>query len=466
MSPRAGCLFSLILCLLSACAGQAPAAFRATQPPAATAPIYTLTPTWTPAPTRTITPTWTPSPTASFTPTATFTSSQTPSPSRTQPLYTLTPVSNAGAPPPFSGATPGLSPTDGWTCGDFPCADDISGFLRRIQVPERYRVSHYGRFPGQVQQIVLGPDGRLFATVLENGTRSGAVYALTPNGTPERYSETLISPVGLAFQPGTETLYVSARTTLESGGGLWRIDPGGGIPQPVITDLPCCFTIIDNQPNGMVFGPDGFLYLGIGATSDRAEPRPGRFSRFREVQPPEASIVRIDPHTGTLDVVAVGLRNPFDLTFDSRGQLFATDSGLVSGPGDRLLSIEAGAHYGWPYYGERGCLDCPPMPPGLRPAPDLLTFPDFSLPRGIVAYLGTGFPANMFDSLFVALWNGIEGAQRIVRVDPRRVGMDDYTPEPFVTGLIRPIDLVLNEDGALLVADYVYGHIWRISYEG
>jgi glucose/arabinose dehydrogenase len=52
----------------------------------------------------------------------------------------------------------------------------------------------------------------------------------------------------------------------------------------------------------------------------------------------------------------------------------------------------------------------------------------------------------------------------VIQVDPRRVGEDNYTPQAFVTGLIRPIDVAVAPDGSLVVADYVYGHIWRVVY--
>ena len=81
-----------------------------------------------------------------------------------------------------------------------------------------------------------------------------------------------------------------------------------------------------------------------------------------------------------------------------------------------------GANYGWPYWRLLGCQNCPIKPASVNVSPDLLDFPPYTLPRGIVAYTGTQFPANMFDSLFVTLWNGVEGGQRIIRIDPRRVG--------------------------------------------
>lgn len=456
------CAAIVLALLASACGGQpTPQAFQATLPPTRqSAPIYSPTPTLTSTPT----PTFTPTPTPTLTPTPTFTPTPTPTP--TQPLWTLTPVSNQGAPAAEAGPA-GFSPTAGWSCDDFPCEDDLEGFLRRIQVPPGYVVEHVGRFPGQPMQIVYGPDGRLYGTVLEAGTRNGAVYALNPDGSAERYSGSLISPVGLAFQPGTQVLYVTARMTPVQGGGLWRIPPGGGQPEPVITGLPCCLSLIDNQPNGIVFGPDGYLYLGIGSLTDRGESTQPESRPYADIHPHEAAVLRVQPHTGAFEVYASGIRDPYDLAFGPDGQLYATDSGILAGPGDRLLAVDRGGFYGWPYYRLRGCADCP-----LRAAeviaPDLFTFPDYSLPRGLVAYTGAQYPSNLFGSLFVTLWNGAPHAQRVVRIDPRdwRLGRDDYAPEPFITGLIRPVDLTLDPDGALVVADYIYGHAWRVRYTG
>ena len=436
--------------------------FGATLPPSVTAPVYTNTPlaSNTPVPTSTPLATDTPQPTATETPLP-----PTPTLSGTQPLYTLTPVTGAGAPPADERGEAPLSAAAGWSCDDFPCENDIAGWLRRIQVPPGYYVQHVGRFPGQPMQITYGRDGRLYATVLENGTRNGAVYVMDYDGTTTRYSGDFVSPLGLAFQPGTDILYVSARVTLEQGGGVWRVPAGGGTPEPVITDLPCCFRVIDNQPDGMIFGSDGWLYLGVGSLSDTSANPPRSARMWKEINPYEAAVLRIDPLAPTVEVFAQGIRNPFDLAMTSSGQLYATDNGLLNGEGgDRLLSVAQGGHYGWPYWGGRGCTNCPIQANGVRILPDLLDFPAFTLPRGIVAYTATQFPANMFDNLFVTLWYGRDQGQRVVRIDPNRAADQNYQPEAFVTGLLRPIDVAVAPDGSLVVADYVYGNIWRVAY--
>ena len=163
--------------------------------------------------------TLTPSATLTFTLTAPPTVTLTPTPAGTQPLYTLTPPSSAGAPAAADRAMRRSARRRGWTCDDFPCEDDIDGFLKRIQVPPGFQVEYIGQFPGEPVQITYGQDGRLYATVLENGTRTARSTLWMRTARPTRYSGDFVSPLGLAFQPGTDVLYVSARVTLEQGGG-------------------------------------------------------------------------------------------------------------------------------------------------------------------------------------------------------------------------------------------------------
>lgn len=388
-----------------------------------------------------------------------------------QPLMTPTPPSALGAPAAIAPQPAAFTDAAGWSCEDFPCEDDLDGWLKRIQAAPGFAVDLYGQFPGQPMQIAFGPDGRLYATVLENGTRYGAVYALSRTDGIARISETLISPVGLAFAPGTNTLYVTSRLDEPQRGALWRIEPdGAGVL--LLDDLPCCYNAVTAQPQGVTFGPDGYLYLGVSSVSDHAEPSNPQHQRYATPQPYEASILRVQPQNGAVEVYAEGIRDPQDLAFAPDGRLYATDNGmLIDGIGDRVLSVDAGAHYGFPFWRNRGCELCPPTDYSLSVPPDLLTLPPYTLPRGITVYTGAQFPQNYFGSVFVALWNGTPTAQRIVRIDPATIPTDpdalaQYTPEPFVTGLIRPVDVTVAPDGTLLVADFIYGFVWRVAWTG
>jgi glucose/arabinose dehydrogenase len=344
----------------------------------------------------------------------------------------------------------------------------VGAWLQRLQVPAGFSVAHVGRFPGQVMQMAYGPDGRLYATVLTDGARNGGVYVMGDDGRATLYVGGMVSPSGLAFGPDG-LLYVSARQTPTSGGVIWRAD-GQGLARALVTDLPCCYQVIDNQVNGLAFGPDGALYVGVGALTDRLEAteEQARSQPYATLMPLEAAVLRVDTDSGAVTVYARGLRNAYDVAFAADGRLFATDNGVRAGPGDRVVSVVEGGHYGWPYWRARGCNDCPPTDFTLEYQPDLLTLPNYTLPRGLTVYEGAQFPSNFAGVVFVALWNGTATGQRVVMLDlnDAAFGTEGYTAPAFMTGLIRPVDVVVAPDGTLVVADYIYGNVWRVRYGG
>lgn len=481
-------LLLLLAFSLAACGGQPSAqAFSATLPATANlAPVYTdtptVTPTFTPSNTPTLTPTLTntptltpsntPTPTATLTPsntpTPTVTPTLTPSPSPTPPLVTLTPAQVNGAPPAIDWQAAPFTADAGWSCGALPCEDDIDGFLQKIGVPTGFTLSHVGQFPASPKQMVRGDDGRIYATVhLDHDPQQGAVVALDPaTGDTTLYAIGLNSPIGLAFQPNTAVLYVSARSIDQTNGLLYRITPDNRAER-VLDGLPCCWREVDNQVNGMVFGADGWLYLGVSSLTDHLESPNPQAQAFGQLEPLEASVLRIQPHTGEVEVFAQGIRHPFDVAVSSTGELFATDSGVLTGVGDRVLRLAQDAHYGFPYWRNLGCVECPPTRSDLAYSDPLVPLPNYTLPRGLTVYTGTQYPANAFDGVFVTLWH--ENTVAFIRpddvpTDPE--GRATYAPLPFVTGIPRPIDVITDTDGTLLVVDSVYGHVWRITYTG
>lgn len=272
----------------------------------------------------------------------------------------------------------------------------------------------------------------------------------------------MLSPGGLVFRPGTDILYLTGRTA-DGLGALWSLQPGDP-PRLLRDDLPCCQSLIAGQPNGIAFGADGYLYLAAGATTDHGEAVPDNPLTFATPTPWEGAILRLPPDGSTVEVLGRGLRDPKDLAILADAQIYVTDIGLFTGPGDRLLRLERGGHHGWPYWRERGCADCAPLPPNVEPVPDWLPLPYDSGPRGLVAYYADHFPAEYFGNLFVSLWNAVEGGQRVIRVRLLPNGLP--LTSAFITGLIRPIDVTVAPDGALIVADYIYGHLWRVRYTG
>jgi glucose/arabinose dehydrogenase len=331
----------------------------------------------------------------------------------------------------------------------------MAGWLSRIQAPPGFKVSHAGRVPQgeNITSITFGPDERLYASVM-----SGNIYVFDAAGSPSIYASGFFLPVGLTFRPGTSDLYIASRSfpadAVPNEGKVTIVRPDGS-KQDIVTGLPCCYTVAEHQPNSIAFGPDGKVYLSIGARSDHGED-PNNRQVLGEVGPLEAGILRFDPDGGGLERYAEGLRNPYDLAFDASGRLFATDNGPDFGPPERLHAIVQGGHYGYPYY---GCAVCPPAPPDLAITPPIAQFTPHGAITGITAYTSSVFPANYYNDLFVVLWSAFPGAQKVVRVSTFPTAVSD-----FALGFASPIDVTPSPDGALLVADWATGHIFKIVY--
>jgi len=400
-------------------------------------PVPILAATVTPRPSRVVTQT--PQPTASFT---ALPHTDTPAPSTAQPTSQLT-------------NQPTNSPPASGSCGKYPCNDDIAGWVARIQVPPGFTVAHVAQAPNgaHITSITFGPDGQLYAATME-----GNVYAFDAAGNPTRYTAGFYLPIGLAFRPGTSDLYIASRASppdaVPNAGKVTIVRPDGS-KQDIVIDLPCCYTSTEHQPNSIAFGSDGKAYLSIGARADHGE-EPGQPDVPATLTPYEAGILRFNPDGGGLERYAVGLRNPYDLAFDADGRLFATDNGPDYGPPERLHHIVPGGYYGYPYY---DCDICQKAPSDLVITPPIATFIPHGAITGITAYTASAFPSDYYNDLFVVLWSAFPGAQKVVRVSTFPTAVSD-----FALGFASPIDVTQSPDGALLVADWATGHIFKITY--
>ncbi|HSH04735.1 MAG TPA: PQQ-dependent sugar dehydrogenase [Anaerolineae bacterium] len=453
------CLILLALTLaliLTACQTTTP---TPTSPPANTPTTIAQQPTDTPLPANTATPaiapptitplaTSTATATPTNTPTPTQTPTNTPSPSPTA-TNTLTPTSSGPpAPPPTGGVT---QPPYGGSCGDYPCPDDQTGWEERLRVPTGFQATYFAHLPDQrPTSITFGPDGQLYVA-----TMSGTIYRLDNSGNASTYVSGFLVPTGIAFQPGTDRLFVSSRANNDSvnGESIISVVQGGGITR-LIGGLPCCYTSY-HAANGIAFGPDGFGYVSVGARADHGEKLDSNI--LDEQHPLEAAIVRFSTDGSQVAAYAHGLRNSYDITWDGNGRLFATDNAPDFGPPEELHQITPGGQHGYPWY---DCDECFPAPPDVTLIPPKATFIPHSSPTGIIAYLHNQFP-GYYNSLFVTLWSAFPGAQKVVRLNPGGWG-----PTNFATGFASPIDLTTGPDGSLYVADWATGVIFRISYTG
>jgi hypothetical protein len=112
----------------------------------------------------------------------------------------------------------------------------------------------------------------------------------------------------------------------------------------------------DHSPNGITLGPDGRLYLSIGHFE-------GGWKEERDYEPDQeihqnmnylGTIVSFDPDGSNVEVMASGLRNVYDISFDEDGHLYGTDNDGETGRSlqyDVLYHIEDDGFYGFPEYG-------------------------------------------------------------------------------------------------------------------
>lgn len=216
------------------------------------------------------------------------------------------------------------------------------------------------------------------------------------------------------------------------------------------------------------------LYLSIGSSCNVCYEEDER----------RAAITKCDIDGSNCSVFASGLRNSVGLAFrPATGQLYATDNGRDwlgnDLPPDEINLIEEGNDYGWPVCYGKNVHDTDFNPNNTNPepcanmTPSLVDLQAHSAPLGLVFYDGNTFPQEYQGDLFVCYhgsWNrDIPTGYKIVNIDMDTLNVTDFATgwlkeNEAVTG--RPVDVIVAEDGSLLVSDDNAGKIYRIYYTG
>ncbi|AAZ97679.1 L-sorbosone dehydrogenase, putative [Thiobacillus denitrificans ATCC 25259] len=336
--------------------------------------------------------------------------------------------------------------------------------LSRLELPPGFAIEVFARVPN-ARQMALGKN-----TLFVGSMRAGKVYAIPLRGTraPVVIADGLEMPVGVAFRDGD--LYVSAV------GRILRLrDVEAKLARPprpeVVSDA-----YPDETHHGwkfIAFGPDGKLYVPVGAPCNICAPDPERY----------AMISRLDPATGTIEVVARGVRNSvgFDWHPQTR-ELWFTDNGRDwlgdEAPPDELNRLaEIGQHFGYPHC-HGGNIADPQFGKTRRCAefaPPVQNLGAHVASLGMRFYDGRQFPARYRNAVFIAehgSWNRSEKNGYRVSV-VRLQGNRAVAYEPFVNGWVqgdsawgRPVDVLVLPDGSLLVSDDHAGAIYRVVYRG
>jgi glucose/arabinose dehydrogenase len=340
--------------------------------------------------------------------------------------------------------------------------------LDTITLPPGFAITVYADNVPNARGMTLGQNGILFVGSKENGN----VYAVIDKNGDQRADEVMTiasglnMPVGVAYRNGS--LFVSAVDR------ILRFDK---IEQR-LANPPTPVTIKSAFPNEthhgwkfIAFGPDGKLYVPVGAPCNICEPDPDRY----------ALIARVNQDGSGYEVVARGVRNSVGFDWDpTTHDLWFTDNGRDyfgdNQPPDELNHApKVGLNFGYPYcHGEMiqdpeygGKHDCREFT-----APAVMLGPHVAA-LGMRFYTGTMFPLKYRQQIFIAehgSWNRSEKiGYRITLVsrdEQKRLRYSVFA-EGWLQGQKawgRPADVLVMPDGALLVSDDSAGAIYRIHY--
>ncbi|WLH14084.1 sorbosone dehydrogenase family protein [Pseudomonas hefeiensis] len=243
-----------------------------------------------------------------------------------------------------------------------------------------------------------------------------------------------------------------------------------------VVDLPGG-TLNHHWTKNVIASQDGSkLYVTTGSNSNVGE-------NGMEAEEGRAAIWEVDRASGNHRIFASGLRNPNGLAWEPRsGALWTAvnerdeiGSDLVP---DYITSVKDGGFYGWPYsyYGQNVDKRVEPQKPELVAkaiAPDYAVGPH-TASLGLAFAEGSTLPAPFTEGAFIGQhgsWNRKPHSGYKVIFVPFNAGKPVGQPLDVLTGFLnadekaqgRPVGVVIDKQGGLLVADDVGNKIWRVS---
>jgi len=339
--------------------------------------------------------------------------------------------------------------------------------LEKIKLPPGFQISLFADNVPGARSMALGDNGTLFI-----GTRDeGKVYAIKYLNDKAAEIYTIASglhmPNGVAFRNGS--LWVAEVNRILKFDNI----------ESRLTNPPQPNVITDKFPSDtthgwkfIAFGPDGWLYVPVGAPCNICEPNPDRY----------ANIMRLKPDGSDLQVYARGIRNSVGFDWSPMTKnLWFTDNGrdLMGDekPSDELnYAPRQNMHFGYPYCHEG---DLPDPEFGSKHKCNEFAAPVAKLGPHVAAlgmrfYTGAMFPTEYRNSIFIAehgSWNRSKKiGYRIARVaidENNKMVKQEIFAEGWLQGDSswgRPVDMQVMPDGALLVSDDQAGIIYRIAY--
>jgi glucose/arabinose dehydrogenase len=356
--------------------------------------------------------------------------------------------------------------------------------LNLIKLPPGFSIEIYASEVANARQLALGAKGTVFVGT-RNPPAGNVVYALVDKNGDQKADQVLTvakglnEPNGVAFRDGA--LYVGEIHRVIKFEGIESRLENPGAPVVVNDTLP------KDRHHGQKFigfGPDGLLYIPVGAPCNVCEREDPRY----------ASIMRMKPDGSGLEVFAHGVRNTvgFDWHPQTR-ELWFTDNGRDNMgddvPTDELNTApKPGLHFGFPYchQGDVADPDFGAKKPCSAFQPPARKLDAHVAAIGMRFYTGKMFPAEYQNQIIVAehgSWNRstpqgyrlsllkLEG-NRVVSYTRFAEGwLRGLKPAPAGGGVMvgdvwgRPADVLVMPDGALLVSDDRAGVVYRISHK-
>jgi putative membrane-bound dehydrogenase-like protein len=344
-------------------------------------------------------------------------------------------------------------------------ADDAAQF----RVPDGFRVSQFAGddLVHDVYSMTFDPRGRVVV--------SGRGYVKTlhdddGDGRADRTTQFAAGPAsgarGLAF--AGHDLFCTGDHALSR----YRDRDGDGVADGEREVLAELHVETDHSANGIVRGPDGCFYIACG--NDARVTREHIHGVVSPVADPRQGVVyRVSADGARADVVAHGLRNPYDLDFGADGTLWLVDS---DGERDqylpwysptRLFEVATGRHHGWMLAGWQRSWNRPPWFFDAVPRAAEL---GRGSPTGAVVYRHRRFPERYRGSFFSLCWS----LGRVYALKPEiRGDSGTATSEVFLESVgsdgFAPVDIEVGPDGQMYIAiggRGTKGGVFRIDYVG
>ncbi|MEM7233371.1 MAG: PVC-type heme-binding CxxCH protein, partial [Planctomycetota bacterium] len=225
--------------------------------------------------------------------------------------------------------------------------------------------------------------------------------------------------------------------------------------------------------HGLRFGPDGRLYFSIGDRGVNLTTREGT----KIFEPDVGLVFRCEPDGTKLEVFARGLRNPQELVFNDRGDLFTGENNSDSGDKARWVHLVEGGDCGW-RIGFQFITEPVSRGPWNR---EKLWYPRFEGqaaniippianigdgPSGLTYHPGvTAFPDRLRDTFFLCDFRGdsTKSGIRAIQLEPQGASYRLETEEKLFWGILAT-DVDFCPDGSLAVSDWVTG--WEVTGKG